>query len=164
MMMMMMKMVYDDGGGSGWRWWRVRESDGGDRIDREMGRIFGVGRKSSPENFSGGCGGGRRLPELAGEDEWEREMLTFKDLTPTRMTLFVKVRKKFDFIYVKEFDKKVEGQYVGVVESKECRRSGVELRSDETKSMTCGSSTGYAQDDIDIIDVDDYWINRKGSV
>ncbi|GJS55436.1 ribonuclease H-like domain-containing protein [Tanacetum coccineum] len=33
---------------------RVRESDGGDRIDREMGRIFGVGRKSSPENFSGG--------------------------------------------------------------------------------------------------------------
>ncbi|GKG40956.1 hypothetical protein Tco_0470168, partial [Tanacetum coccineum] len=42
--------------------WRVAESDGGDRIDREMGRIFGVGRKSSPENFSGGCGGGRRLP------------------------------------------------------------------------------------------------------
>ncbi|GJT17745.1 hypothetical protein Tco_0876451 [Tanacetum coccineum] len=35
---------------------RVRGSDGGDRIDREMGRIFGVGRKSSPENFSGGCG------------------------------------------------------------------------------------------------------------
>ncbi|GJX64783.1 hypothetical protein Tco_0299126 [Tanacetum coccineum] len=39
---------------------RVRESDGGDRTDRVMGRIFGVGRKSSPENFSGGCGGGRR--------------------------------------------------------------------------------------------------------
>ncbi|GKF63950.1 hypothetical protein Tco_0187398, partial [Tanacetum coccineum] len=47
---------------------RVRESDGGDRIDREMGRIFGVGRKSSSENFSGGCGGGRRLPDI-----WERE-------------------------------------------------------------------------------------------
>ncbi|GJU31705.1 hypothetical protein Tco_1175294 [Tanacetum coccineum] len=47
---------------------RVRESDGGDRIDREMGRIFGVGRKSSPENFSGGCGGGRRLPDI-----WEGE-------------------------------------------------------------------------------------------
>ncbi|GKF32436.1 hypothetical protein Tco_0102234, partial [Tanacetum coccineum] len=46
---------------------RVRESDGGDRIDREMGMIFGVGRKSSPENFSGGCGGGRRLPDI-----WER--------------------------------------------------------------------------------------------
>ncbi|GKD61920.1 hypothetical protein Tco_1299429, partial [Tanacetum coccineum] len=47
---------------------RVRESDGGDRIDREMGRVFGVGRKSSPENFSGGCGGGRRLPDI-----WEGE-------------------------------------------------------------------------------------------
>ncbi|GJR47130.1 putative reverse transcriptase domain-containing protein [Tanacetum coccineum] len=46
---------------------RVRESYGGDWIDREMGRIFGVGRKSSPENFSGGCGGGRRLPDI-----WER--------------------------------------------------------------------------------------------
>ncbi|GJV14208.1 hypothetical protein Tco_1359531 [Tanacetum coccineum] len=44
--------------------WRVKESDGGDRIDREMGRIFGVGRKSSPENFSGGCGGGRRFQFL----------------------------------------------------------------------------------------------------
>ncbi|GJT13649.1 hypothetical protein Tco_0860691 [Tanacetum coccineum] len=143
---------------------RVRESDGGDRIDREMGRIFGVGRKSSPEKFSGGCGGGRRLLDIWEGEERVMGMLTFKNLTPTRMTLFVKVRKKFDFIYVKEFAKKVEGQYVGVVESKEYRRSGVELRSDETKSMMCGSSTGYAQDDIDIIDVDDYWINRKGSV
>ncbi|GKB94985.1 hypothetical protein Tco_0981122, partial [Tanacetum coccineum] len=35
---------------------RVRESDGGDRIDREMGRIFGVGRKTPPENFSDGGG------------------------------------------------------------------------------------------------------------
>lgn len=34
---------------------------------------------------------------------------------------------------------------------------------DGTKSRTCGSSSGYGQDDIEIIDVDDYWINRKGS-
>ncbi|GJW01184.1 hypothetical protein Tco_1556435, partial [Tanacetum coccineum] len=53
---------------------RVRESDGGDRIDREMGRIFGVGRKSSPENFSDGCGGGRRLPDIwEGEERVMRE-------------------------------------------------------------------------------------------
>ncbi|GKC75786.1 hypothetical protein Tco_1126560, partial [Tanacetum coccineum] len=60
-------MVYDDGGVGGGES-RVRESDGGDRIDREMGRIFGVGRKSSPENFSGGCGGGRRLPDIFGRE------------------------------------------------------------------------------------------------
>ncbi|GKB74084.1 hypothetical protein Tco_0935496 [Tanacetum coccineum] len=47
---------------------RVRESDGGDRIDREMGRIFGVGRKDPPEKFSGG-GGGRRLPDMGGREE-----------------------------------------------------------------------------------------------
>ncbi|GJZ99999.1 putative reverse transcriptase domain-containing protein [Tanacetum coccineum] len=47
---------------------RVVESGSGDRIDPEMGRIFGVGRKSSPKNFSGGCGGGRRLPDI-----WEGE-------------------------------------------------------------------------------------------
>ncbi|GJT20070.1 putative ribonuclease H-like domain-containing protein [Tanacetum coccineum] len=53
---------------------RVRESDSGDRIDREMGRVFGVGRKSSPENFSGGCGGGRRLPDIwEGEERVMRE-------------------------------------------------------------------------------------------
>ncbi|GJZ57428.1 hypothetical protein Tco_0612922, partial [Tanacetum coccineum] len=54
------------GGGGGE--WRVRESDGGDWIDRVVGKLFGVGRKSSPENFSGGCGGGRRLPDI-----WEGE-------------------------------------------------------------------------------------------
>nr|GEV63174.1 serrate RNA effector molecule [Tanacetum cinerariifolium] len=32
---------------------------------------------------------------------------------------------------------------------------------DGTKSRTCGSSTGYVHDDIEIIDVDDYWINRR---
>ncbi|GKG45625.1 hypothetical protein Tco_0498071, partial [Tanacetum coccineum] len=47
---------------------RVRESDGGDRIDREMGRIFGLRRKSPPEKFSGG-GGGRRLPDIGGREE-----------------------------------------------------------------------------------------------
>ncbi|GJZ72563.1 hypothetical protein Tco_0636709, partial [Tanacetum coccineum] len=40
---------------------RVKESEGRDRRDPLMGRIFGVGRKSSPENFSGGCGGGRKV-------------------------------------------------------------------------------------------------------
>ncbi|GJV92854.1 retrovirus-related pol polyprotein from transposon TNT 1-94 [Tanacetum coccineum] len=49
------------GGGDGGAESRVRESDGG---DREMGRIFGVGRKSSPEIpaavvvVAGGEGGG----------------------------------------------------------------------------------------------------------
>ncbi|GKA52921.1 hypothetical protein Tco_0746236 [Tanacetum coccineum] len=57
---MMLMGVSAGGGRGGDVESRVRESDGGDRIDREMGRIFGVGRKSSPENFSGGCGGGRR--------------------------------------------------------------------------------------------------------
>ncbi|GJW12528.1 ribonuclease H-like domain-containing protein [Tanacetum coccineum] len=88
MMMMMMKMVYDDGGGSGWRWWRVRESDGGDRIDREMGRIFGVGRKSSPVNVSGGCGGGRRLSDIwEGEERVMRECVNSNSIwrdSPTR--------------------------------------------------------------------------------
>ncbi|GJU05270.1 retrovirus-related pol polyprotein from transposon TNT 1-94 [Tanacetum coccineum] len=32
---------------------------------------------------------------------------------------------------------------------------------DGTKSMTYGSSSDYTQDDIEVIDVDDYWINRK---
>ncbi|GJT07689.1 hypothetical protein Tco_0842151 [Tanacetum coccineum] len=59
------KTYFDSGGVES----RVRESDGGDRIDREMGRIFGVGRKSSPENFSGGCGGGRRLPDIFGREK-----------------------------------------------------------------------------------------------
>ncbi|GJW43466.1 hypothetical protein Tco_0072265 [Tanacetum coccineum] len=53
---------------------RVRESDGGDQIDRVMGRIFGVGRKSSPKIFFDGCGGGRRLPDIwEGEESVKRE-------------------------------------------------------------------------------------------
>ncbi|GKB08152.1 hypothetical protein Tco_0836436 [Tanacetum coccineum] len=39
---------------------RVRESDGGDRIDREMGRIFGVGRKKLAGKLF------RRLEVMAG--------------------------------------------------------------------------------------------------
>ncbi|GJZ21077.1 hypothetical protein Tco_0558116 [Tanacetum coccineum] len=54
--------------GGGGRKWRLEESDLVGRIDRLMRIIFGVGRKSPPENFSGGgdvvAGGG-----LAGEDD-----------------------------------------------------------------------------------------------
>ncbi|GKD69450.1 hypothetical protein Tco_1323540, partial [Tanacetum coccineum] len=35
---------------------RVTASDSGDRVDRVSGSIFGVGRKSPPEKFSGGGG------------------------------------------------------------------------------------------------------------
>ncbi|GJR34347.1 hypothetical protein Tco_1210031, partial [Tanacetum coccineum] len=51
-----------DGGGVEWwlwRWWgwrrrRVAESGYGDRVDPVTGTLFGVGRKSPSENFSGG--------------------------------------------------------------------------------------------------------------
>ncbi|GJZ80478.1 mutator type transposase [Tanacetum coccineum] len=57
----------------GWqrRWRRVAASGCGDRIDRVMGSIFGFGRKSPPEKFSGGGGGGGR--RLAGNGERGRE-------------------------------------------------------------------------------------------
>ncbi|GKG37987.1 hypothetical protein Tco_0457210 [Tanacetum coccineum] len=42
------------GGDSGEEMERVRESGYGDRIDRKMGSVFGVGRKIPPEKFSGG--------------------------------------------------------------------------------------------------------------
>ncbi|GKG33744.1 hypothetical protein Tco_0433903, partial [Tanacetum coccineum] len=45
-----------DGGGSGGVEERVGESDLGDRIDRLMRFIFGLGRKSPPKKFSGGGG------------------------------------------------------------------------------------------------------------
>ncbi|GKE49179.1 hypothetical protein Tco_1480437, partial [Tanacetum coccineum] len=48
--------------------WRVKESDMGDRIDLEVGSIFGLRRKNPPEKFSGGGGGGR-LPEKMVERE-----------------------------------------------------------------------------------------------
>ncbi|GKC45591.1 hypothetical protein Tco_1063313, partial [Tanacetum coccineum] len=53
----------DEGGGG---FWRVKESDTGDLIDREMGVTFGLAGKIPPENFSGGGG-------VAGEDEWRGE-------------------------------------------------------------------------------------------
>ncbi|GKD25602.1 hypothetical protein Tco_1231816 [Tanacetum coccineum] len=50
----------------------VKESECRDRRDPLMGRIFGVDWKSSPENFSGGCGGGRKVAGNNGEER-ERE-------------------------------------------------------------------------------------------
>ncbi|GJW02857.1 hypothetical protein Tco_1561713 [Tanacetum coccineum] len=44
------------GGGSGGVDERVGESDLGDRVDQFMRFIFGLGRKSPPEKFSGGGG------------------------------------------------------------------------------------------------------------
>ncbi|GJX72584.1 putative reverse transcriptase domain-containing protein, partial [Tanacetum coccineum] len=62
---MMVKMVAV---AVGWWKWRVEESGVGDRVDRVSGSIFGVGRKTPPEKFSGG-GGGRRLPDMGGREE-----------------------------------------------------------------------------------------------
>ncbi|GKC30465.1 hypothetical protein Tco_1037759, partial [Tanacetum coccineum] len=66
-------MVYDDGGVGGGES-RVRESEGGDRIDRRMGSLFGLRRICPPEKFSGGGEWWPAAGELAGEDEWEREI------------------------------------------------------------------------------------------
>ncbi|GJW48595.1 hypothetical protein Tco_0080241 [Tanacetum coccineum] len=63
MMMMMMVAVsvgWQRGGGDGGVIRRVKESDGGDRIDPVTRSLFGLRRKSPPEKFSGGGGGGRR--------------------------------------------------------------------------------------------------------
>ncbi|GJZ51524.1 hypothetical protein Tco_0606039 [Tanacetum coccineum] len=40
----------------GWRWWRVAESEYGDRVDPVVRTTFGFNRKNPPENFSGGGG------------------------------------------------------------------------------------------------------------
>ncbi|GJW95790.1 hypothetical protein Tco_0175462 [Tanacetum coccineum] len=56
--------------------WHVAESGVVDRIDRLMGSIFGLGRKSPPEKFSGG-GGGRRRWLAENEREREREKRVF---------------------------------------------------------------------------------------
>ncbi|GJZ15319.1 hypothetical protein Tco_0550996 [Tanacetum coccineum] len=53
---------------------RVRESGYGDRIDRKMGSVFGLRRICPPEKFSGGGEWWPAAGELAGEDEWEREI------------------------------------------------------------------------------------------
>ncbi|GKF03665.1 hypothetical protein Tco_0030588, partial [Tanacetum coccineum] len=60
-----MMMVVAAGGGGGE--WRVRESDGGDRIDRSDGESFGLRRKNPPEKFSGGG-----TPVAAGRRRWWR--------------------------------------------------------------------------------------------
>ncbi|GJR13241.1 hypothetical protein Tco_0795893, partial [Tanacetum coccineum] len=51
---------------------RVVASEYEDRVDREMGIPFGLGRKSPPEKFSGGGSGGRRQWVAAGKI-WGRE-------------------------------------------------------------------------------------------
>ncbi|GJZ61304.1 retrovirus-related pol polyprotein from transposon TNT 1-94 [Tanacetum coccineum] len=38
----------------GWRWWRVAESEYGDRVDPVVRTTFGFDRKNPPEKFSGG--------------------------------------------------------------------------------------------------------------
>ncbi|GKB44762.1 hypothetical protein Tco_0889704 [Tanacetum coccineum] len=50
--------------------WRVKESGSGDRVDPVKRNLFGVGRKSPPEKFSGGgatvvagSGGGGGWPD-----------------------------------------------------------------------------------------------------
>ncbi|GKG63682.1 hypothetical protein Tco_0645075, partial [Tanacetum coccineum] len=57
---MMMVVCYDDGedGGGGSGVVEVARGAIGivDRVDPEVGSIFGVGRKSPPEKFSGGGG------------------------------------------------------------------------------------------------------------
>ncbi|GKG27922.1 hypothetical protein Tco_0406249 [Tanacetum coccineum] len=56
--------------GSGGKW-RVKESDMGDRIDRVVRSIFGVGRKSHRKTFPVTGGGGRRWgdsPEKKGRE------------------------------------------------------------------------------------------------
>ncbi|GJY35331.1 hypothetical protein Tco_0420709 [Tanacetum coccineum] len=84
---MMMVVCYDDGedGGGGSGVVEVARGASGivDRVDPEVGSIFGVGRKSPPEKFSGGGEWWPAAGELAGEDEWERESRAkLKSYTP----------------------------------------------------------------------------------
>ncbi|GKG42469.1 hypothetical protein Tco_0476767, partial [Tanacetum coccineum] len=68
-----------------WRWWRgcggvgggyrcVEESGVVDRVHRRMGSLFGLRRICPSEKFSGGGEWWPAAGELAGEDEWEREI------------------------------------------------------------------------------------------
>ncbi|GJY66557.1 hypothetical protein Tco_0468795 [Tanacetum coccineum] len=64
---------YEGGGGEemevvtvGWQRWRVEESGVGDRVDPEVGSVFGLRRKSPPEKFSGG---GEWWPAVGGSPE-----------------------------------------------------------------------------------------------
>ncbi|GKB28102.1 hypothetical protein Tco_0867503, partial [Tanacetum coccineum] len=76
--MMMVVAWQQRGGDSGEEMERVRESGYGDRIDRKMGLVFGVGRKIPPEKFSGGgataAAVAGRQPEFMGEREEEDEV------------------------------------------------------------------------------------------
>ncbi|GJV81587.1 hypothetical protein Tco_1517457 [Tanacetum coccineum] len=58
---------------------RVGPSECGDRIDRVMGSIFGVGRKSPPEKFfgGGGGGGGRQLAKNGERGREDGEYFAF---------------------------------------------------------------------------------------
>ncbi|GJR09745.1 hypothetical protein Tco_0792397 [Tanacetum coccineum] len=82
----------------GWQWggggvvagdgeWRLAESGVVDRIDRLMGSIFGLSRKSFPAAASGGGGGRRRCLEMANcarESVWERVRFDEKGQRRTR--------------------------------------------------------------------------------
>ncbi|GJZ10964.1 hypothetical protein Tco_0545723 [Tanacetum coccineum] len=71
---MMMTMVMGCGCRRGGREkWRVEESGSGDRVDPEVGSVFGLRRKSPPEKFSGGGEWGPAVVGFAGEDGGEGE-------------------------------------------------------------------------------------------
>ncbi|GJU33503.1 putative reverse transcriptase domain-containing protein [Tanacetum coccineum] len=81
---MMMTMVMGCGCRRGGREkWRVEESGSGDRVDPEVGSVFGLRRKSPPEKFSGGGEWWPAAGELAGEEGWrgrvERDRLIVVD-------------------------------------------------------------------------------------
>ncbi|GKC51651.1 hypothetical protein Tco_1074396 [Tanacetum coccineum] len=72
-----------------------------DRVDQRMGVIFGVGRKSPPEKFSGGdygSSGGRRRQELArnngGEGESYEDVNELKTELKRIRTQIIKLQKK----------------------------------------------------------------------
>ncbi|GKE59305.1 hypothetical protein Tco_1498490 [Tanacetum coccineum] len=78
--MMMVVAWQQRGGDSGEEMERVRESGYGDRIDRKMGLVFGVGRKIPQENPAGkvfrrwrdGGGGGRPAAGVHGGERGRR--------------------------------------------------------------------------------------------
>ncbi|GKB05728.1 hypothetical protein Tco_0833923, partial [Tanacetum coccineum] len=53
-------------GSTGGRRWRMATRGGGDRVDRVMGRLLGLGRKTRRK--SDGCDGGRNV----GRRRWRR--------------------------------------------------------------------------------------------
>ncbi|GJW79649.1 hypothetical protein Tco_0143624 [Tanacetum coccineum] len=67
MMMMIRAAVAVVSGGA----WTAR--DMGDRVDPVVRITFGLGRKTPPEKFSGGDGGGRRWWGFAGKERENKE-------------------------------------------------------------------------------------------